>query len=76
MPGETFGQKMLHIREEQGLTRYALAKLCGLTQEGLARLEKEDRDPNWHTVQVVAVALSRSRSGLGSRCEGAEGAER
>jgi transcriptional regulator with XRE-family HTH domain len=54
---EMFGEKLLRLRTEQGLTRYALAKKCGLSQAGLLKLENGERQPAWDTVQKIALAL-------------------
>ena len=54
---ETFGAKLLRIRTEREMTRYALAKKCGLSQAGLSKLESGERQPAWDTVQKIALAL-------------------
>src|SRR3954468_20894120 len=55
--GWTFGQRLAGLREAKGLTKYALAKLTGLTKQAISRIESEGRSPTWDTVQLLAKAL-------------------
>jgi transcriptional regulator with XRE-family HTH domain len=54
---ETFGEKVGRLREERSLSRYALAKMTGITQAGLAKVEGDESQPTWDTVQKIALAL-------------------
>jgi transcriptional regulator with XRE-family HTH domain len=55
-PQTHFGRCLLRLRKEQGLSRYRLAQLTGLTDEALRKLEL-DSVPAWPTVQRIAGAL-------------------
>lgn len=57
---ETFGQKVVRLREAAELSQYALAKKAGMSQQALSYLESSDGDPNWATVQKIAAALDVS----------------
>lgn len=52
-----FGQRLAELREGAGLTQYRLAQLAGLSKQAVSKLEKGDNQPNWETVQVLALAL-------------------
>jgi transcriptional regulator with XRE-family HTH domain len=54
---ETFGEMLVRLREAAGVSQYALAKMTGLSAQGLSYLEKSDRTPSWETVQRIAKAL-------------------
>ena len=53
----TFAKTLQRLREHAGLSQYALAKLAGLSKQGVSRLELEEREPSWTTVQRLALAL-------------------
>jgi transcriptional regulator with XRE-family HTH domain len=53
----TFAQRLKTIRENAGLSQYALAKKTGLSKQGLSRLELGEREPTWQTVQALVLAL-------------------
>jgi transcriptional regulator with XRE-family HTH domain len=53
----TFADRLRSLRENAGLTPYALAKKSGLTKQAVYRLEAGTRDPAWETVQRLALAL-------------------
>ena len=55
-----FGVRLKQLREEAGLTVYALAKRAGLTQINVHRIEKGERDPAWPTAVKLAEALGVS----------------
>jgi transcriptional regulator with XRE-family HTH domain len=52
-----FGVHLRRLREEKGLTRYRLAKLAGITPEGVSKLERPGSDPKLSTLCRVARAL-------------------
>src|SRR4051812_18722665 len=53
----TFAMLLRALREQAGLSQYALAKKSGLTKQAISRLEAGTRDPAWETVQRLAHAL-------------------
>jgi transcriptional regulator with XRE-family HTH domain len=53
---ETFADRLRALRLQAGITQYRLAKLSGLTNQGVSRLEKGGQ-PSWATVQKLAGAL-------------------
>src|SRR5580698_10068245 len=53
----TFAEKLKTIREQKGLSQYALAKLSWLSKQALSRLEIGGSEPSWETVQRIATAL-------------------
>src|SRR5262245_35090904 len=52
-----FAKRMRKIRESRGDTAYELAKVTGLSQQGILNLEKEGSDPKISTVVKIAEAL-------------------
>jgi len=54
---ETFGKKLVRLREAAGVSQYALSRMTGLTAQALSYLETGDHQPAWLTVQRVAKAL-------------------
>ncbi len=54
----SFGRQLTKLREEAGLTQYALAKQSGVTAQAISMLEKGSRDPSWSTVVKLARALN------------------
>jgi transcriptional regulator with XRE-family HTH domain len=52
-----FAQKLTEVRERAGITKYALAKMTGLTTQTVINLESADSVPGWDTVQKLALAL-------------------
>jgi transcriptional regulator with XRE-family HTH domain len=60
MPSISFAARLRDLREQAGLTTYALAKKCGLTKQALYRLEEGTNEPTWQTVQLLAAALGVS----------------
>jgi transcriptional regulator with XRE-family HTH domain len=57
MSDTTFAERLRGLRENAGLSQYALAKKSGLTKQALSRLELGEREPTWQTVQLLAAAL-------------------
>jgi DNA-binding XRE family transcriptional regulator len=53
----TFAEQLRVLRENAGITKYALAKRAGLTKQAVTRLEAGQNLPNWETVQRLAQAL-------------------
>lgn len=56
MTKETLAGRLAALREAAGLSRYALAKRCGLTVQAVVNLEA-GASPNWETVRALAAAL-------------------
>jgi transcriptional regulator with XRE-family HTH domain len=52
-----FARKLTELREAKGLSKYRLAELAGLTHQAMSLLESGQREPNWQTVQRLALAL-------------------
>jgi transcriptional regulator with XRE-family HTH domain len=52
-----FGTHLRRLREQRGMTRYRLAKLSGITPEGVNRLERPGSDPKLSTLYKVAAAF-------------------
>jgi transcriptional regulator with XRE-family HTH domain len=52
-----FHQRLKALRKERGYTRYRLSKLSGLSQEGIAILERPKADPKLSTLLKLAKAL-------------------
>jgi transcriptional regulator with XRE-family HTH domain len=55
---ETFAAKLRALREEAGSSQYRLAKLTGLSDQTMSRLELGTQ-PSWRTVQLIAKALDQ-----------------
>ncbi len=53
----SFARQLCAIREKAGLSQYALAKRSGLSKQAVSNLELGNREPNWETVQRLALAL-------------------
>jgi transcriptional regulator with XRE-family HTH domain len=56
---ETFADRLASLMAERGLTAYALAKKCGITQMSLLRILK-GQQPKLPTLFAVADALGVS----------------
>jgi transcriptional regulator with XRE-family HTH domain len=57
----SFAERLRSLRQKAGISQYRLAQQTGLTKQAVSRLESEqDREPNWSTVQLLAVALGVS----------------
>jgi transcriptional regulator with XRE-family HTH domain len=52
-----FGTHLRRLREQKGMTRYRLAKLSGISSEGVSKLERPGSDPKLSTLYKVAAAL-------------------
>jgi transcriptional regulator with XRE-family HTH domain len=59
-----FAGRLKGLREKAGLSQYALAKRSGLTKQAISRLEIGNREPNWLTIQLLALALDLSTEDL------------
>ena len=55
-----FARRLRAMRRERGWTRYRLAKLSGLTGEGIRRLEGPASDPKLSTLFKLAGAFGVS----------------
>jgi transcriptional regulator with XRE-family HTH domain len=56
-PSESFGEKVKLLREQKGLSQYALAQRTGLSKQLMSLIEKGASAPSWTTVQLLAAAL-------------------
>ena len=56
----SFSKRVRRLREQKGLTWYRLAKLCGISKQGLAKLEQPGNDPKLSTLHKLAKALGVS----------------
>src|SRR6516162_2706349 len=45
------------LREKAGISQYRLAKQSGISKQMLSRLELNESQPSWETVQRLAKAL-------------------
>jgi transcriptional regulator with XRE-family HTH domain len=52
-----FGKRLRAMRRKRGWTRYRLAKLSGLSGEGIRRLEAPGSDPKLSTLFKLAAAF-------------------
>ncbi len=57
---DLFASRLRSLREERGLTVYALAQKAGITRQFIGRLESEQLRPSWDTVVTLADALEVS----------------
>ena len=57
-----FGKRLAEFRKQANLSVYALAKMSGVTQSAIARIERCERDPAWTTAIALAKALGVSLS--------------
>ncbi len=51
------------LREDRGLTQGGLAKIAGVTQQQIAKLERPNSNPTIKTIQALAVALGTKFQG-------------
>jgi len=51
------GCKIKEAREKAGMTQEDLAKVTGMTQSHVSRLETGQHSPAWRTLEKIAVAL-------------------
>lgn len=65
-----FAAALVRLREASGLSRYRLAKLAGVTQMNLGRLERGRQDPQLTTLLRLADALGCTLDDLGGRTPG------
>lgn len=56
---DTFARRLRELREAAGLSLYALAKLCNVTQQHLGRLERGEREPSFVVARKIATALGK-----------------
>jgi transcriptional regulator with XRE-family HTH domain len=52
-----FARRLRELRESAGLTQTQLAQRTRMHRQGIAKLELGEREPGWHTVQLLASAL-------------------
>ena len=58
----SIARDVIRERRELGLTQAQLAKLAGIRQETLSRLESGKHKPNVRTIERIEAALKRKRS--------------
>lgn len=58
----SIARSIVNKRHELGLTQVQLAKLAGIRQETLSRLESGKHKPNLRTVERIEAALKRERT--------------
>jgi transcriptional regulator with XRE-family HTH domain len=61
---EDFAGLLRRLRESRGWTMYRLAKLSGLTGEGISKLEEAGSDPRLSTLFKLATAFGVELSEL------------
>jgi transcriptional regulator with XRE-family HTH domain len=71
-PDPALAAALRRLREDNGLTREALAFHAGITTASLARIELAQATPGWDTIRRIAGALDLSISGLAAAVEAAE----
>lgn len=54
---QSFGDILLEIRKDKGISRYKLSKLSGVSQRNLYSIEKNQCDPTLSTLVQLAEAL-------------------
>jgi len=57
---DAFSRVVAKHREEQGLSRAALARLAGVHQTYIGLLERGERTPNLDTANAIAQALGKT----------------
>jgi putative transcriptional regulator len=55
-----FATRLQELREEAGLSAYALAQRAGVSRQAISRLESGENQPSWEMVQKLALALTLS----------------
>jgi transcriptional regulator with XRE-family HTH domain len=55
-----FAKRLRSLREDAGLSQYALAKRARLSKQAISRLESGANEPVWSTVQLLSAALGIS----------------
>ena len=56
-PLAPFAAALARLRRERGLTRYALARLAGVPEIALSKMERGTREPRLGTLAKLAGAL-------------------
>lgn len=57
MAKKTVGQLVKDAREQAGISQRELARLSGIAQPNLSRIEADQQDPTIATIQKIAKAL-------------------
>ena len=52
-----FAARLKELREEAGISQYALAKAAGISKQAVNMLERGSNEPSWETVRKLARAL-------------------
>jgi transcriptional regulator with XRE-family HTH domain len=61
---QEFAANVRRERERQGLSKSALARVCGMYTSEITRLEAAERDPRLSTIVRIAHGLGVSASDL------------
>jgi transcriptional regulator with XRE-family HTH domain len=64
---KTFGQLVADLRQERGLSVYALAQRAGLSDQAIHNLEHSDQQPSLDTTRRLAAALGVSLDWMASQ---------
>jgi transcriptional regulator with XRE-family HTH domain len=62
--GPVFGERLVELREERGISQERLSELAGLNWASVYRLENGEREPRLSTILSLASALGMSASDL------------
>lgn len=54
------GERIRAVRERAGVSRYALAKVTGLTESGLYQIETGRRNAGRETLEAISKALAKT----------------
>ncbi len=65
----SFGDRLVELCEQAGLTTYALAKKTGMSRQNIGRLVRGDVRPTWDTVQKLAQVLGVECTAFAERQE-------
>jgi transcriptional regulator with XRE-family HTH domain len=68
MESSTFGQYLIHLREEKSISQRRLAELAGVTNSTISRLESDAVKPDHSTLEKLSVALNIDKSLLLLKC--------
>jgi len=68
MSSFSFGQYLVQLREEKSISQRKLAKLAGVTNSTISRLESDAVKPDYTTLEKLSIALSVDKSLLLTKC--------
>jgi transcriptional regulator with XRE-family HTH domain len=59
---QDFSNKVVDVlikeRQKQGLSRYKISKLCGVSEAALSYIENHERHPTLYTLKQIATVLN------------------